>query len=116
MNIKNYIQLLFRKIMRYKELLFDKLSTIAEKPENEFDKIISENKAYLILMNESQLGEMCALRDYCAKLCRVVPYSRNDVASLIENNEVSPYDKVAELENHFLIAECIFTRLRGEKY
>lgn len=102
--------------MSYKDTLFDKLSTIADNPENEFDKIIAKNKSCLILMNEFQLNELSALRDYCVKLCRIVPYSRKDIHSMIEYNEVSPYDKVAELENHFLIAECIFTRLRGEKY
>lgn len=102
--------------MSFKSQLFDKLTQIASEPENEFDKIISQNQDCLTLMTEEQLCEMYTLRNTSAKLCRIVPYSREDVASLIENNEVSPFNKVAELENNFMIAECIFTRLRGEEY
>lgn len=101
--------------MSFKSQLFDQLANFAANPENEFDKIISENKDCLTLMSEDQLCEMYTLRNMSARLCRIVPYSRDDIASLIESNEVSPYNKVAELENYFMIAECIFARLRGEE-
>lgn len=102
--------------MSFKSQLFDKLIQISYDPENEFDKLITQNQECLARMTEEQLCEMYTLRNIAAKLCRIVPYSREDVASLIENNEVSPFNKVAELENSFMIAECIFARLRGEEY
>ena len=88
----------------------------AENPQNEFDRIITENKSCLNTMDENQLCEMYTLRNDASRLCQIIPYSREDITSLIENNEVSPFNRVAELENYFLIAECIFTRLRGEEY
>lgn len=102
--------------MSFKTQLQDKLSQIADKPENAFDKIISDNKSILSEMNENQLCEIYTLRNNSLRLCRIIPYSREDIASLIENNEVSPYNTVAELENNFTIAECIFARIRGEEY
>ena len=102
--------------MNLKMRLYNNLICIADNPENEFDKIISKNKKCLNIMTEEQLSEIHTLRQLTAKLCRDIPYSREDIASLIENNEVSPYNKVAELENNFMIAEYIFARLNGEKY
>ncbi len=95
-------------IMSFKSRLLNKLIKIAEKPENAFDKIIAKNKAYLPKMSEDMLCEISALRHEAAKLCRLIPYSRADIASLVESNEVSPYNTVAELENKFLIIEHIF--------
>lgn len=102
--------------MNIKTRLYNNLMAYADNPENEFDKIISRNSKCLNIMTEQQLSEIYTLRQLSAKLCRIIPYSREDIASLVENNEVSPYNKVAELENYFMIAEYIFAQLNGEKY
>ncbi len=96
--------------MSFKSQLLDGLLKIAEKPENAFDKIIAKNRNCLKTMSEDTLCEISTLRFEAAKICRIIPYSRDDIASLIENDEVSPYNMVAELENRFLIIEHIFER------
>ncbi len=98
--------------MSFRTELLDKLLIIAENPENAFDKIISDNKDCLPQMSEERLCEIYTLRHESLRLCRIVPYERDEIASLIENNEVSPYKLVAKLENHFLIVEYLFERFR----
>ncbi len=96
--------------MSLKTELLEKLCEIAENPENEFDKIIFENKERLQEMSEERLCEIYTLRRESLRLCRLVPYAREDIASLIENNEVNPNNLVAKLENNFSILEYIFKR------
>ncbi len=101
--------------MSFKDKLLEKLIIIAENPENEFDVIISKNKDCLYKMSEDRLCEIAELRKESARLCAKIPYSRVDIASLTENNEVSPYKTIAQLENKFLIAEHIFEQLGNNK-
>ncbi len=101
--------------MSFKTRLLNKLLDISNKPDNAFEKIIAQNKDCLQMMSAEQLCEIETLRYEAAKLCKIVPYSRSDVASLIENDEVSPYNIVADLENHFLIIEHIFAEFKGEE-
>ncbi len=102
--------------MTHKQRLYNKLVSFANNPENEFDKFIAQNKECIDRMTERQLAEIYTVRSNAAKLCRIIPFAREEIVSLLEKNEVSLYDKIAELENQFLIAEYIFTRVRGEKY
>lgn len=88
----------------------------ADNPKNELDKIISENKDFLHLISDKDLGSIFLLRMTGKRLCNLIPYSREGIASLIRNEEVSPYDKVAELENTFLILEYIFSKYNGKDY
>lgn len=88
----------------------------AENPKNEIEKIISQNKEFLHIISDKDLGSIFILRMTGKRLCNLIPYSREDIASLIENEEVSPYDKVAELENTFLILEHIFSKYNGKEY
>lgn len=88
----------------------------AENPKNEIEKIISQNKEFLHIISDKDLGSIFMLRMTGKRLCNLIPYSREDIASLIENEEVSPYDKVAELENTFLILEHIFSKYNGKEY
>lgn len=96
------------------DLLY-KLTDIANNPQNEFDKIIAENKRYLLLLSADDLSALCALRRKSLHLCRLIPYLRKDITSLVENNEVSPYESVAELEYTFRIAIHIFAKVNGEE-
>lgn len=96
------------------DLLY-KLTDIANNPQNEYDKIISVNKRYLLLLTADDLSALCTLRRKALRLCRIIPYSREDISALVENNEVSPFESVAELEYSFRIADHIFSKVSGEE-
>ncbi|MEE1066471.1 MAG: hypothetical protein UH249_10110 [Acutalibacteraceae bacterium] len=96
------------------DLLY-KLTDIANDPQNEFDKIIAANKRYLLLLSADDLSALCTLRRKSLRLCRKIPYSREDITSLVDNSEVSPYEMVAELEYSFRIADYIFSKVSGEE-
>lgn len=99
-----------------RETKLNELYAVAENPETELDKIITKNKEYLHMMSENDLGSIYMLRFTGNRLCRLIPYSREDIASLVENEEVSPYDRIAELENTFAIVEYIFSKYNNEEY
>ena len=102
--------------MTIKEELLQSLLEIAEHPENEFDKFIKENKETLYIMSEKHLSYICHIRKNAKKLCKIIPYKREEIQSLIANEEVSVYNLVAQLEDQYNIADYYFTISRGEKY
>lgn len=94
--------------MSQKAELYNKLYAIAEKPENEFDKIIKRNKSILKNLNEKNLAEIYMLRKKCLRLCSIVPYKREEIAELVNNNEVKTDSIITKLEDCFVILEHIF--------
>ena len=96
------------------DLLY-KLTDIANDPQNEFDKIIADKKRFLLLLTADDLSALCTLRRKALRLCSMIPYSREDISALVENNEVSPFESVAELEYYFRIADHIFSKVSGEE-
>lgn len=98
--------------MSLKNELLKKLLNLADNPVNEFDRIIHNNKECLTGMSEKALSEIYTLRRRAEHLCRLIPYSREDIAELVESGAVSTGNRVAELEDCFLTAEYIFEKER----
>ena len=96
--------------------LLDTLTDIANNPENEYDKIIAKNKRYLLLLPERHLSSIYWTRVKACKLCNMIPYSRKDIRSLVENDNIDPFNYVAELENTFTTLEYIFSKVNGEDF
>lgn len=88
----------------------------AVNPECEYDKIISKNKRYIPLLSTEQLCTIYWHRMRAVRLCNLIPYSREDVRSLVENGEVDPLNKVAELDYAFSVLEYIFSKVNGEDF
>lgn len=88
--------------------LLEKLSFIADNPENEFDKIIHRNKDLLKNMSEKNLAEIYLLRKKCQRLCGILPYKRDEIAELVNNGEVNTDSIFTKLEYNFIILEHIF--------
>ena len=87
--------------MDLKDDLIERLEKIADNPQNEIDRIILKNKDIIKHMTESQLADVYTLRRRGERLCRLIPYKREEIALLSESGEVSVKSKVAELENCF---------------
>lgn len=102
--------------MTDKEELLRTLLEIADNPENEFDKFIKENKETLYIMSEKHLCYIYHVRKKAHRLCKIIPYTREEIQMLIENKEVTVYNLVAQLEDQYNIADYYFTISRGEKY
>ena len=98
------------------ENLLKTLLNIAEHPENEFDKFITQNKDTLYLMSNKHLSYIYHIRESAKKLCKVIPFTRAEIQELIETKEVSEYNLVSKLEDHYNAADYYFTISRGEKY
>lgn len=99
--------------MSYKSELLEKLIKAADNPQNEFDGIIGENRAALKEMDEYQLSDIYALRRKAERLCRRIPFSREEIKLLIQSNEVRADSMTAELENCFSEAEYVFSKVSG---
>ena len=102
--------------MTPQEELLQKLINIADKPENEFDKFIAENKDTLYIMSPKHLSYIYYTRNKAHRLCKIIPYTRKEIQILIESKEVSVYNLVAQLEDQYNIAEYYFSFARGEEY
>ena len=102
--------------MSLKSELLEKLNIIAENPENEFDRIVSANADALIEMDEEQLSDVYMLRRRCERLCRLVPYSREDVSSLVSFGDVRAGSRTAELNECFDSAEYIFLKVTDKNF
>lgn len=102
--------------MSFKTELLNKLITAAEKPENEFDRMISDNKTVLEKLDERRLSDIYTLRRKAERLCRQIPFSREEIKMLTESGEVSPYGLTAELENCFEAADYIFSKANGKNF
>lgn len=102
--------------MSLKTELLEKLNSIAEKPENEFDRIISENKSEIQSMDEGQLSEIYMLRRRAEHLCSIIPYKRKEVELLALSGEVGADSKVAKLCDCFNTLDFIFAKAKGEKF
>ena len=102
--------------MSLKSELLGKLNTIAENPENEFDRIISANAKALAEMNEAQLSDIYMLRRRSERLCRLVPYSREDVSALVSFGDVRAGSMTAELNECFDSAEYIFSKVTDKNF
>ncbi len=87
----------------------------SDNPENEFDKVIRANINRIPIMNENQLRMIIMLRYQTSLLCKDIPYTREEILSLIENNEVSLSGPFAQIENNLNTAEFIFDKARGEE-
>ena len=101
--------------MSFKTELLGKLKMAADNPENEFDRIISENKAVLEKMDERRLSDIYTLRRKAERLCRQIPFSRDDMKLLIDSGEVSSDSLIAELENCFAAADYVFSKVNGKE-
>ncbi|MBP3939594.1 MAG: hypothetical protein IK955_09315 [Clostridia bacterium] len=88
----------------------------AANPECEYDRIIAQNKKYIPLLSTEQLCTIYWHRMSAVRLCRLIPYSREDVRSLVENEEVDPLNRVAELDYAFTVLEYIFSKVNGEEF
>lgn len=102
--------------MSLKTELSEKLNIIAQKPENEFDRIISGNRSEIQNMDEGQLSEIYMLRRRAEHLCSIIPYTREEVELLALNGEVEADSKVAELCDCFNTLDFIFAKAKGEKF
>lgn len=102
--------------MSLKSELLEKLKEIAKNPANEFDRIISANADAFENMNESQLSDIYMFRRRCERLCRLVPYSRDDVSELVNFGDVRPDSRTAELNECFDSAEYIFSKVTDKKF
>lgn len=96
--------------MSLKTELTEKLEAVCVNPQNEFDRIISKNREILKSMDEKQLSDIYMLKIKGDRLCRLIPYSREDIHLLVESSEVEAGNKVAELEDCFKILEYFFTK------
>lgn len=88
----------------------------AANPECEYDRIIAQNKKYIPLLSTEQLCTIYWHRMSAVRLCRLIPYSREDVSFLVENEEVDPLNRVAELDYAFTVLEYIFSKVNGEEF
>lgn len=88
----------------------------AANPECEYDRIIAQNKKYIPLLSTEQLCTIYWHRMSAVRLCRLIPYSREDVRSLVENEEVDPLNRVAELDYAFTVLEYIFSKVNDEEF
>lgn len=96
--------------MSLKNELLKKLEAIADSPQNEIDRIIAENKDILKSMNEKQLSDIYMIQMKVEPLCKVIPYSREEIGMLVEKGEVDARNKVAELEDYFRLLEHFFRK------
>ena len=96
--------------------LLEEIYEYADNPQYECDKIIRDNLTKIPMLNTSQLRTILAVRSDAAYLCRKIPYSREDIRSLIDNDEVSLTGKVAEIEDKLCILEYLFARATGEVF
>ena len=102
--------------MTTRERLLAELTDIANNPQNEYDRIIAENKRFLLVLPLKDLNALSWRRKRACKLCKAIPYTREDLQPLFENNEVAPFELVAELEDTLAIVEYIFSKVNGQKY
>ncbi len=102
--------------MGLKNELIKKLEYIADNPQNEFDRIISNDRDILKRMSEAQLSDLYMLRNKSERLCRIIPYKRDEIALLTESGEVSPKSRVAELEDCFTAEEYILAKAKNEVF
>ena len=94
--------------------LLEEIYEYADNPEYECDKIIRDNSKKIPMLNTSQLQAVSAVRLDTARLCRLFPYSREDIRSLIENHEVSLTGNITKIEDNLCILEYIFEKATGE--
>lgn len=102
--------------MSLKTELSEKLNSIAEMPENEFDRMISANISEISHMNESQLSDIYMLRRRAAYLCKMIPYKKEEIEILVINGEVGADSKAAQLFDCFNTLDFIFSKVNGEKF
>lgn len=84
------------------------LKEICNEPQNEIDRIILQNKEKLNSMTEKQLSDIYMLSLKGKRLCKLIPYSREDIGLLVRSGEVETGNKVAELEDCFNLMEYFF--------
>ena len=101
--------------MSIKNELLVKLRTIADAPDNEFDKIIHDNRDVIELLDETALSAIYMLRRKSIHLCDIIPYSREEIDLLVESGCVSEKNRIAELCDCFSTADYIFAKAKGEK-
>lgn len=93
-----------------------KLREAAANPRNEFDVIIHNNTDALERADEKQLSEIYTLRRKAEKLCRLIPYSMEDISMLAQSGEVDAHNKVAELNDCFSVLKYLLSKIKGEPY
>lgn len=88
----------------------------AVNPQCEYDKIIAKNKKYIPLLSTEQLCTVHWHRYTALRLSKNIPYSREDIRSLVENEEVDPFNVIAELDYAYTVLEYIFSKVNGEEF
>lgn len=102
--------------MSLKNNLTDKIIEVSAEPQNEFDKIIHNNIDIIVKADEKTLSEIYTLRRKAERLCRLIPYLREDIALLTESGAVDTHNKVAELEDCFSTLEYLISKIKNETY
>jgi hypothetical protein len=97
--------------MSLRDELICELRKFASEPQNSFDKIIGANAEKIDMLSTQRLSDIYTLRKKSASLCKLIPYSREDIALLVEAGEVDPTKKIAQLENNFSVIESIFNEI-----
>lgn len=103
-------------IMSRRDIYIDKLNQIIEQPQNCFDKEIRKNRKYIEMLPDNRLSDIYALCNDSRRLCKIIPYSKKDVFSMVESGEVSPYKKIASLYNNYIILEKILCEVNGKEF
>lgn len=92
-----------------------KLFEAATEPKNEFDRLLAKNTELIENLGEAQAAELYLLRRRCVRLCKLVPYSCEDVSEMSELVEYKNKSAVSELENCFRTAEYLLEKERASK-
>lgn len=96
--------------------LQEQLYEYADNPQYECDRVINENIKRVPMLSTVQLRDILAIRQDTARLCKQIPYSREDIQELIENREVSLVGSVTKIEDNLSLIEFIFAKAIGEEY
>ena len=95
--------------------MLEEIYEYADNPQYECDKIIHDNLKRIPMLSTSRLQAVLFVRNETARLCEKIPFSREDIISLIENKEVSLTGPVARIEDNLYILEYLFAKAIGEE-
>lgn len=102
--------------MSKRDILLQELNKTVKNPQNYFEKEIAKEKKCISKLSTERLNDVYVLNKNSERLCSLIPYSKKDILTLFENDEVSPTGKIAELCNNFIILEKIFSDVNGKEF
>jgi hypothetical protein len=95
--------------------MLDEIYEYADNPLYECDNIICDNLKTIPILSTYQLQAILAVRNETAQLCKKIPYSREDIRSLIENKEINLRGPIAKIEDNLCILEYLFAKAVGDE-